>query len=119
MYYKREIHVFSCWMKQIKRLDSITFVITVVAVVILVIRNDNYFNAARVKEASELEKRDSLACERMDSISLLVKEIKTEMDCIRATQDEAIEIEKESHKAVQQSLDKIQRMQRQLLNISR
>lgn len=119
MYYKREIQVFSCWMKQIKRLASIAFVIVVVAIVILAIRNDNHFNAARVKEASELEKRDLIACERLDSIRLLVKDIKEDVDSIRSTQKKAIEIEHVSNKAVQQSLDKIQKVQQQLPNLSR
>lgn len=48
-----------------------------------------------------------------------MKDSKEDVDSIRSAQIRAIEIEHVSNKAVQQSLDKIQKVQQQLLNISR
>ena len=79
-------------------------------------RNDIHFNEVRVQEIRKMDERDSSTRKRMDSLSIIVKEVATHVDSIFTTQDEIIETEKQNQEAIQHSLEQIKRAQRQMLN---
>lgn len=94
----------------------LAMVVLLVAILALSIKNDLGFNEEKRIKDSENLKRDSLMQAQMDSITLSLSEVTTQLDSIRRDQKEYNRIEDLNTDTIKASLSQIKKLGNQIYN---
>jgi len=103
-------------MKNADKIMVLVLIIICAVIAILTIRNDNHYSKERQNEANRIAREDSSARKQMDSLSIMLNDMTTQLDFIHCLQKENNEIANRGFDSLNKSLDKIGRMGQQKIN---
>ena len=103
-------------MKNTNKIIVLVLIIICAVIAFLTIRNDSHYNNERQSEASRIGSQDSSARKQLDSLSMMLNDVTTQLDSIRCLQKESIKTVNRDLDSINKSLDKIERIGQRKIN---
>ena len=103
-------------MNNANKIMVLALIILCAVIAILTIRNDSHYCEERQNEASRIACQDSFAHKQMDSLSMMLNDVTTQLDPIPYLQKENNIIVNQDFEYIKKSLDKVGRIGQQKIN---